>query len=190
MKSRSSNTKNSDKSLNRRFLIQGGLHGNEILTSKFVRWLIERVANNQSPLNEIDNIEIDFIPVANPDSHGKSRLNSNNVNLNRNFGVLWGISKEPPGASAFSEAETKAVKRLFTDRKYLSAMDVHGYVNWIVLPTRLSRNKLKYNKWISETRKNIKILPGKYHIKFAGDLGDGGAFEDWAFWHQDTGIMS
>ena len=171
---------------NNKFLIQGGLHGNEVLTSRFVEWLIDRVSKNKSLLNQIENIEIDFVAIANPDAHGKSRLNSNSVNLNRNFGVLWGMSKEPPGESAFSEAETKAVRKLFNDRKYLSAMDVHGYVNWVVLPTRLSKNKLKYNKWITETRKNIKYLPGKYHIKFAGDLGDGGAFEDWAYWSQGS----
>lgn len=171
---------------NRRFLIQGGLHGNEVLTSRFIEWLIERVAQNKSILNQIDNVEIDFVAIANPDTHGKSRLNSNRVNLNRNFGVLWGVSKEPPGESAFSEAETKATRSLFKNRKYLSAIDVHGYVNWVVLPTRLSKNKLKYNRWISETRKNIKHLPGKYHIKFAGDLGDGGAFEDWAYWSQGS----
>ncbi len=171
---------------NHKFLIQGGLHGNEVLTSRFIEWLIDRVSKNKSILNQIENIEIDFVAIANPDTHGKSRLNSNRVNLNRNFGVLWGISKEPPGESAFSEAETKAVKKLFNNRNYLSAMDVHGYVNWVVLPTRLSKNELKFNRWIAETRKNIKYLPGKYHIKFAGDLGDGGAFEDWAYWSQGS----
>ena len=100
-------------------------------------------------LNQIENIEIDFIAIANPDAHGKSRLNSNSVNLNRNFGVLWGISKEPPGESAFSEAETKALRKLFNNRKYLSAMDVHGYVNWVVLPTRLSKNKKNYRYYVT-----------------------------------------
>ena len=171
---------------NRKFLIQGGLHGNEVLTSKFVKWLTKRVRDNKSPLNKIENIEIDFLAVANPDVHGKSRLNSNSVNLNRNFSILWGITKEFPGSMAFSEPETKAIKKLFETRKYLSAIDVHGYVNWVVLPTRLSNNTPRYNRWVTETRKNMKYLPGKYQIKFAGNLGDGGAFEDWAFWSQGS----
>ena len=171
---------------NYKFLIQGGMHGNELLTTKFVNWLLERTKNKNSLLNQLTGIEIDFVPTVNPDVYGVSRLNSNDVNLNRNFSVLWGVSKEPAGETPFSEKETSAISNLFDQRKYTSAIDVHGYVNWVVLPTRLKKNAPSYNRWISETRKNIAHLPGHYEIKFAGNLGDGGAFEDWAYWEHDT----
>lgn len=181
------------------FLVQGGIHGNELLTPRFVRWLTKRYSRGSSPLNSLPRelVSIDFIPVANPDGiRSIDRYNSKGVNLNRNFGVLWGTSAENPGKSKFSESETKSLKFLFEKRKYTSAVDVHGYTNWIVAPT--SPEKLAhmggtpnpkfasyYAAWIRAIRTEMKLLPG-YALKTAGGLGDGGAFEDWAFWSQNT----
>ena len=168
-----------------RFFIQGGLHGNETLTTEFVSWLEDRIIRGQSPLNSLPaGTVIDLLANANPDSHGRYRYNANNVNLNRNFSILWGVSKEPMGNKAFSEPETQAVKNLFEKRNYLAAVDVHGYLNWVVLPTKIKKSK-RYERWIGSVNKHVKILPG-YLTKVAGDLGDGGAFEDWAFWEQGT----
>jgi predicted deacylase len=112
------------------FLVQGGLHGNETLTVEFVEWLSERVKQGRSPLNQLPpGSTIDFLPQANPDAFGVSRYNSNRVNLNRNFGVLWGLSLEPNGDKAFSEPETQAIRMLMQSRQYLAAVDIHGYVN-------------------------------------------------------------
>lgn len=173
----------------RRFLIQGGLHGNEARTSEFVLWLAKRMAAGKSLLNKIPgNIAVDFLPYANPDSYGHNRYNANQVNLNRNFGVLWGVSREPHGDKAFSEPETKAIRSLMSSRRYLSAIDVHGYINWIVTPSGPSRvgqdspeQRARYNLWMAAAKDKAAALPG-YKVKSAGDLGDGGAFEDWAFW--------
>lgn len=184
-----------------RFLIQGGLHGNEKLASEFVTWLARRYARGESMLNLLpkDSVAIDFLPYANPDgTHGHSRYNGRGVNLNRNFGVLWGLSKENPGAEGFSEPETRAIRQLFEKRKYAAAIDVHGYINWVVAPSepdqmqgedpsvKVSKAKANaYHKWIDGLKKEMALLPG-YQLKTAGKLGDGGAFEDWAFWSQGT----
>ena len=168
-----------------RFFIQGGLHGNETLTTEFVHWLESRIINGQSPLNSLPpGSVIDLLANANPDSHGRYRYNANNVNLNRNFSVLWGLSKEPMGTKAFSEPETRAVKKLFEKRRYLAAVDIHGYLNWVVLPTKLKESD-RYRTWVEAVSKHARVLPG-YLTKVAGDLGDGGAFEDWAFWEQGS----
>ncbi|MFW7377913.1 MAG: M14 family metallopeptidase [Oligoflexus sp.] len=175
------------------FLIQGGLHGNETLTSEFVEWLSHKVQQGQSSLNQLPaGSTIDFLPQANPDAFGISRYNSNRVNLNRNFGVLWGMSTEPHGEQAFSESETQAIRQLMQTRRYLSAVDIHGYINWVVAPSppqvlRESNNPMNrlYRGWIEEIKNNLKVLPG-YRVKKAGLLGDGGSFEDWAFWGNQT----
>ena len=179
-----------------RFLIQGGLHGNELLGSEFVAWLATRFAKGDSLLNTLNsgNVEIDFLPYANPDGTIQyTRANGNKINLNRNFGVLWGLTRENPGSEAFSESESRAIRDLFLKRDYTGAIDVHGYVNWVVLPTspddavkglpKLSPEKLKaYTQWSNAIRKETKEkLPG-YEVKTAGGLGDGGAFEDFAWW--------
>jgi hypothetical protein len=181
------------------FLIQGGIHGNEQLTPRFVRWLTKRYARGTSLLNQFprEKVAFDFVPVANPDGvKAANRYNANEVNLNRNFGILWGISQENPGKNKFSEPETKSIKYLFSKKKYTSAVDVHGYTNWIVAPT--SPEKLismggkvdlkkaaKYKAWIDAINEEMNLLPG-YTLKTAGGLGDGGAFEDWAFWSEGT----
>ncbi len=180
----------------RNFLVQGGLHGDERLAQEFVVWLAERYSRGQSLLNQLDarGVSVDFLPHANPDGiHLNDRSNTSGVNLNRNFGTLWGVSRENPGAYQFSEPETAAIKKLFEQKKYISAVDVHGYINWIVTPSspkmvgkaNSPRDVQRFEKWISAIEKETKTLPG-YKVKSAGELGDGGAFEDWAFWEQGS----
>lgn len=179
-----------------RFLIQGGLHGNELLASDFVAWLAKRFANGESLLNTLNNgnISIDFVPYANPDGTIQfTRYNSNQINLNRNFDVLWGVTRENPGPSPFSENETRAIRDLVLSRDYTAAVDVHGFVNWIVLPTspsdglkglpKVSAERRKtYDLWASAVKSHAaKQLPG-YEVKTAGELKDGGAFEDFTWW--------
>ena len=181
-------------------MIQGGLHGNELLASEYVGWLAKRFAKGESILNTINsgNIEIDFIPFANPDGTIQfTRYNGNKINLNRNFGVLWGTTKENPGPKAFSESETRAIRDLFATRNYAGSVDVHGYVNWVVIPTSpddgvqsfpvVSKAKVDlYEKWRKAVvRETTKAMPG-YEVKTAGSLGDGGAFEDFAWWGAGT----
>lgn len=179
-----------------RFLIQGGLHGNELLASEFVAWVAQRYAKGVSLLNRLNGgqAEIDFVPYANPDGTILfARYNGNHINLNRNFSVLWGVTKENPGNAAFSEVESRAIRDLFDKRDYAGAVDVHGYINWIVAPTS-PKDKIKglpssdpkkaenYARWYSALEREMKrSLPG-YELKTAGGLGDGGSFEDYAWW--------
>ena len=171
-----------------RFLIEGGLHGNEILTTEFVNWLRDRLVRGVSPLSRLDARAVfDLVPVANPDAAGLSRYNARNVNLNRNFGVNWGKSREPAGKDAFSEPETRALKALLANRKYVAAADVHGYVNWIVMPSFPASPggpAARFAKWNRAIEQHAGLLSRveSYEIRHAMSLGDGGAFEDWAFW--------
>lgn len=177
-----------------RFLIQGGLHGNEVATVKFVRWLYRRVSAGKSPLNTLPgSFAIDFLPYANPDRFGKSRYNANSVNLNRNFGAFWGRSFEPNGKKPFSEKETFAIRSLMRAKRYLAAVDVHGYAKWVVAPSQNPKGHMlaewqldRYRRWRDALQDAMTTtLPG-YKMVSALGLGDGGAFEDWSFWHNDT----
>ncbi len=182
-----------------RFLLQGGMHGNESQASQFVLWIAKRYARGESLLNQLatDDIAIDFVPYLNPDGVTENnRYNARGVNLNRNFDVLWGITRENPGEKSFSEPETKALKKLFEKQKYTAAVDVHGYINWIVAPSapqalkvaghKVTKKQINtYNAWTQAIRKNMPMLQG-YQYKTGAELGDGGAFEDWAFWKHNT----
>ena len=176
-----------------KILIQSGLHGNEKGAVDLNRWLLPYFSNllKTDSLNW-KNTQIDFIFVANPDGYlTNNRYNSNAVNLNRNFSVLFGKTKEYPGKKAFSEKETLTVKQLAKKEKYDVAIDIHGYINWVVLPTspsiisqteKVSLAKIqKYKKLYNTVAKNLHQMKG-YKQLTAGFLNDGGAFEDWMFW--------
>ncbi len=185
-----------------KFYIQSRLHGNETGTTTFTAWLMNRISEGKSLLNQLssdvgESVTFDFLPIANPDgAKSESRLNANQVDLNRNFGVMWGRTSGNPGASAFSEPETAAIKQIIEKGHYTAAVDVHGYVNWVVAPSsyqqvRFSERQVTfeqryiYASWIKSIKSNLTLL-NSYEIKTAGGLGDGGAFEDWAFWRANT----
>ena len=183
-----------------RFLVQSGIHGNERLPVEFVEWLRDRYMKGESLLNRLPlGSQVEFLPIASPDGFAAmTRQNSRGVNLNRNFGTLWGVSRENAGTSAFSEPETQAIQYLLKSRQYTAAVDVHGYANWVVMPTapttfvaRKNGNKASrsqeewYGKWTSHLTDLVASL-GPYELNPAGELGDGGAFEDYAFWQEST----
>src|SRR5690606_7548600 len=102
---------------------------------------------------------------------------------NRNFAVLWGLTRENPGEKSFSEPETRAIRSLFKARKYTAAVDVHGYINWIVAPSSPDdvrraggspnrRLTAMYRAWIADLRREMQLLPG-YQLKTGAQLGDG-----------------
>lgn len=185
------------RSHNLHVLINGGMHGNEQLSPDFVQWLMKRYKKGKSQINRLKfDFSIDFLPISNPTGlRNNSRYNQNGVNLNRNFPVLWGLSRENPGKTPASEKETKAIISLFKKRQYDLAIDIHGYVNWVVAPTsprlleKLTSRKVStseyrlYEQWTESMQKNLKYLQG-YELKSAGAMGDGGAFEDYAFWSE------
>lgn len=188
-----------DKAPAFKFLMQGGMHGNESQASAFVLWIAKRYARGESLLNQLpkDEVAIDFIPYVNPDgTEAHSRYNARGINLNRNFDVLWGLTRENPGETSFSEPETRALKKLFEKQKYTAAVDVHGYINWIVTPSspealaemghKVTKKQINtYNLWKQAFSRQLPLMNGYQH-KTAAELGDGGAFEDWAFWSQNT----
>lgn len=176
------------------FYIQGGLHGDETETTHFVEWLAQRVQQGQSKLNQLpeDQVAFDFVPIANPDGVSSlSRYNQAGINLNRNFGHLWGISRENPGSAPFSEPETRAVKSMLDKHRYTAAVDVHGYINWIVAPSKPNPNALPsevhaYKQWVTILNSEMGRFDPTYKLKTAKELGDGGAFEDYAYWQSGT----
>ena len=174
-------------------VINGTSHGNEKLSREFVNWLKDRYQKNIGKISQTGlPIRLDFIPTLNPDGYARgTRLNAHDVNLNRNFPVLWGFSRENPGSAPFSEPETRSLKKLFDKKKYKLALDVHGYTNWIVIPSApgmiyksksSTLMKSVWREWGNTIRNAVETLLPEYEMKSAGSLGDGGAFEDWAFW--------
>lgn len=100
-----------------RIVLVGGIHGNEKSSTYTLQSLIDYLESNptQIPANRT----ITIIPIANPDGYAaNTRLNANNVDLNRNFAANnWKSSVTVPGgtypqgggASPMDQPESKAL---------------------------------------------------------------------------------
>ena len=131
----------------------------------FVDYLVERYGTDPEITWLIDNREIYIIPIINPDgyvyneqnSHGRWRKNMRDndndgvfeedydgVDLNRNFGYMWGYdntgSSPYPGdqtyrgTGPFSEPETQAVRELTDSVRPVLALNYHTYSNLLIFP--------------------------------------------------------
>lgn len=129
----------------------------------FMWYLLENYNTNPSVKYLVDNRELYFVPVVNPDGYEynhqtnpsgggmwrKNRsLNSGyyGVDLNRNYGpyAYWnapngGSSTNPSddtyrGPSAFSELEIQAIKNFVATRYFKCALNYHTYSNLLIYP--------------------------------------------------------
>lgn len=110
----------------------------------------------------VDNTELYFVPVVNPDGVVYNEIQSPNggglwrknrkvngdgtfgVDLNRNYGANWAFdnvgssgntnSQVFRGHSSFSEAETQAVKYLCEEHNFIFAMNYHSFGNLLIFP--------------------------------------------------------
>lgn len=128
----------------------------------YMYYLLENYGTNDEVTNIVDNTELYFIPMINPDGYiqnqtsnpnggGMWRKNMRNngggdigVDLNRNYGHAWGLddngsSPNPAsdtyrGPSPFSEPELQAVKYFSEAHDFLMVLNYHTYGNLLIYP--------------------------------------------------------
>ena len=129
----------------------------------FMNYLLEHYNTDARIKDLVDSRELFFLPCVNPDGYvynennspsggGMWRKNRRNnggsygVDINRNYGVDWGVNganvsiSTSPGAetyigpSAWSEPETRALRDLGRSRQFTIAIDHHAYGNYYVTP--------------------------------------------------------
>jgi len=128
----------------------------------FMWYLLENYYTSEEIQYLVDNLEIYFLPVVNPDGYqyndsiapdggGMWRKNRKHlsggqigVDLNRNFGYKWGyddIGSSPypedetyRGPNAFSEPETQIVRDFCIQKNFRLAMNYHTYANYLMYP--------------------------------------------------------
>ncbi len=120
--------------------------------------LLEQYGSDPKVKTLVDNAEIWVVPIVNPDGleysiHGyrywrkNRRLNvdgSYGVDLNRNYGYMWGLDDEgssPDPSSAvyrgqapFSEPESQIVRNLVEAHDFKSVVSYHNYTQIILYP--------------------------------------------------------
>ncbi|VDI20475.1 Hypothetical predicted protein, partial [Mytilus galloprovincialis] len=138
--------------------VDGGIHAREWISPAFVLYLIDQLKYNPDQLQSVEDLVDTYdwyiVPVLNPDGYSYSfasdrlwrknrRTNSGStchgVDLNRNFGYQWNpaiggstsaCSDVFSGVSAFSEAESKAIRDYFASASnvdFISYLTVHSY---------------------------------------------------------------
>lgn len=93
--------------------IYGNIHGDEksalMVPCDVLDWILANYPTNPQAAALVDNAEIWFIPMGNPDGNAtNSRYNFHGIDLNRNF---WGPAGNSEG-DPFSEPETAAIRDL------------------------------------------------------------------------------
>ncbi len=128
----------------------------------FMWYLLENYATDPEIKALVDNTELYFVPVINPDGYlyneftdpqgggmwRKNRINnpdnSKGVDLNRNYATFWGFddsgsSPDPKsdvyrGSAPFSEIETKAIRQFCNTHNFKFALNYHSFGNLVIYP--------------------------------------------------------
>ena len=131
----------------------------------YMYYLLENYDTDPLVQMLVDNFEMYFVPVVNPDGYvynqsiapnggGMWRKNRKDngipqtecwgVDLNRNYGYLWGynnVGSSPDpcdetyrGESAFSEPETDAMRDFCESHEFMVALNYHTYGNLLLYP--------------------------------------------------------
>jgi len=117
--------------------ICGCHHGNEIMSVELplnLAWhMVENYDSDQRIKDLVDNRETWIIPLVNPDGREVSnRVNANGVDLNRDYGYLWGAEGGSP--SPFSQPETRAIREHALDNCFVLSLSYHTtakYINYV-----------------------------------------------------------
>lgn len=203
-------------------LITGVHHSREIITVEialyFINYLTENYATDEEVQFFVDNREIWVVPMLNPDGHyvveeiynywrKNTRDNNNNgyfdtsgdgVDLNRNYGYMWGYdntgsspspsSETYRGPSAFSEPETQAIRDFCEEHEFSIAMNFHSYGRLLLIPWGyMPQNTPDHDTYMALAERmvaNNGYEPGN------GANGviypTNGSSDDWMYGEQDT----
>ncbi|MEW7277494.1 M14 family zinc carboxypeptidase [Aquimarina sp. 2201CG1-2-11] len=182
----------------------------------FYMWyLLENYATNDEVKTLIDNSELYFIPIINPDGYlynqqtnpngggfwRKNRRNNGStygVDLNRNYGYEWGAhngsSNNPSsevyqGTTPFSEPETQAMRDFVNQHNFTSALNYHSYSDLLLHPWGYSSTTLPPDKDTFVAMGNYMTEENSYAVgtpyQTLGVTG-GGSSDDWMYGEQTS----
>jgi hypothetical protein len=117
--------------------ICGCHHGNEYMSVELpllIAWhLVQNYDTDPDIEDLVDNREIWIIPLVNPDGREMgTRYNANGVDLNRDYGYLWGGEGGSPGP--FSQPETQIIRQHALENNFVLSLSYHtteAIVNYI-----------------------------------------------------------
>jgi len=108
----------------------GNTHGDEkigwAVCFEFVKYMIQYYNWDPIVTQLVNNREIWVVPMFNPDGYvSSSRYNGRSVDVNRNYGWMWG-NEASCGADAYSENEATAFYNLFVKQPFVVYTTYHA----------------------------------------------------------------
>lgn len=173
--------------------------------------LLEQYATDDGIKELVDNSEIWVVPIVNPDGLEYSinvyrywrknrRLNpdgSYGVDLNRNYGYMWGVDDEGSspvpgsavyrGPAAFSEPETRIVRDLVERHDFKALVSYHNYTQIIIYPWGYTGELAPDSDLLSALAQNMAVrmepVNGRWYIPgpASGLYLTNGDTNDWAY---------
>jgi hypothetical protein len=199
-------------------LYTAAIHAREVITPEvllyFMNYLTDNYGTDPVATDLVDSRELWFIIVINPDGYSynfdypssggmwrKNRRNNGDgsygVDLNRNFGYMWGyddIGSSPAGndetyrgTGPFSEAESQAYRDFVLAHDFSMIMNYHSYSNLILWP-------YGYEMWTYTPDDNVFSAIGDSISIFNGYTPEissllytvNGDTDDWGYGEQTT----
>lgn len=147
-------------------LYTGLHHAREPMTIEvliyFIKYLCQNYGTNPEVTELVNNTELWFVPILNPDGYEYNRLiqpggggmwrknrrdngdGSFGVDLNRNYGFKWGyndIGSSPytnaetyRGPAPFSEPENQVIRDFVLEHDFVACINYHSYGEYFLLP--------------------------------------------------------
>jgi len=181
----------------------------------YMYYLLENYETDSEVQRIVNNTEMYFIPMVNPDGYiynetsnpnggGMWRKNRRDngdgtygVDLNRNYGYMWGYDNNGSspnsyddtyrGPSAFSEPELQAIKYFCEEHEFSIALNYHSYGTWFLYPWGyIDDHTPDHNIFLSYAI--IMTSENSYTYGTAGELlyNTNGDANDWMYGEQET----
>lgn len=179
----------------------------------FYMWyLLENYSTDANLKNLVDNTEMYFIPILNPDGFKYNELtnpngfgmwrknrkvfaNATGVDINRNYGFQWGGEGASPdpnsdtyrGESAFSETETQAIKWFTEQHEFVVALNAHTFSGLFLYPYGYEENLQTPDQFIFENLGDHFMKDNGYTSQLSSELYvTSGGSDDWMYGDTST----
>ena len=195
-------------------------HANEpagLMTLLYYMWyLLENYDSDLNIQTLVDNTEIYFVPIINPDGYVFNETNYPNgggnwrknrrdnegticmgVDPNRNYGYMWGYddtgsspnpcSDNYRGEFAFSEAETQAIRNFIEDHEIKNALNYHTYGN-LLLYTWGYTEEPCFDDELYQSHSRLYTTDNHYEFGSGNEANyaTNGGSDDWMYGEQTT----
>lgn len=144
---------------------EGNIHGNEKIcwgvTFCMVNYLVNNYPGNSTVKDLVENREIWIAPLVNPDGYNNnSRYNGRGVDLNRNWGWMWG-NEAACGSDFFSENESWKFMEHFWRHPFVLYASYHSGTKAISEPW-------SYTSYIAPPEQNLIRHLSQGYSSFTG----------------------